>query len=70
MLKLYHCKDARSFRALWALEKFGLGLQLINMEFPPRAPLSGFPGLKSAGHGTHLYRRRRHLTNRQVFVST
>ena len=23
MIKLYHCKDARSFRVLWALEELG-----------------------------------------------
>ena len=35
LMKLYHCKDARSFRALWALEELGLDYELINMEFPP-----------------------------------
>ena len=40
-MKLYHCKDARSLRPLWALEELGLDYELINMPFPPRA---GFPG--------------------------
>lgn len=40
-MKLYHCKNARSLRALWALEELGLAYELINMPFPPR---SGFPG--------------------------
>ena len=43
-MKLYHCKDARSLRPLWALEELGLDYELINMPFPPRA---GFPGYLS-----------------------
>ncbi|XOV86539.1 MAG: glutathione S-transferase family protein [Pseudomonadota bacterium] len=41
MMKLYHCKDARSLRPLWTLEEMGLDYELINMPFPPRA---GYPG--------------------------
>lgn len=40
-MKLYHCRDARSLRALWALEELGLDYELINMPFPPRV---GYPG--------------------------
>lgn len=36
MIKLYHCKDARSFRALWMLEECGLDYQLEVLPFPPR----------------------------------
>ncbi len=36
MIRLYHCADARSFRALWALEELGLEYELIVMPFPPR----------------------------------
>ena len=36
MIELYHCKDARSFRALWALEELGLPYKLHTMRFPPR----------------------------------
>lgn len=36
MLKLYHCKGARSLRALWALEEMGLPYELVSMQFPPR----------------------------------
>jgi glutathione S-transferase len=40
-MKLWHCKDARSFRALWTLEELaieGLGLDytLEKLPFPPR----------------------------------
>jgi glutathione S-transferase len=28
MLTLWHCADARSFRALWALEELGLPYEL------------------------------------------
>lgn len=36
MIILYHCRDARSFRALWALEECGLDYDLKLMPFPPR----------------------------------
>lgn len=37
MIKLWHCDDARSFRALWSLEELGLDYELIVLPFPPRA---------------------------------
>ena len=36
MIELYHCPDARSFRALWALEELGLEYRLHLLPFPPR----------------------------------
>ena len=48
-MKLYHCKDARSFRALWALEELGLDYELTNMEFPPRATYPGYLDLNPLG---------------------
>ncbi|RYY27130.1 MAG: glutathione S-transferase family protein [Sphingomonadales bacterium] len=36
MIELYHCHDARSFRALWALEEMGLDYRLHMLPFPPR----------------------------------
>lgn len=36
MIELYHCVDARSFRALWALEEMGLEYKLHMLPFPPR----------------------------------
>ncbi|MBX3564045.1 MAG: glutathione S-transferase family protein [Sphingomonas sp.] len=35
-MELYHCMDARSFRALWALEEMGLPYRLHMLPFPPR----------------------------------
>ena len=37
MIDLYHCRDARSFRALWALEEMGLSYALHTLPFPPRS---------------------------------
>lgn len=37
MVTLYHCTDARSFRALWALEELGVPYDLKLLPFPPRA---------------------------------
>ena len=36
MITLYHCRDARSFRALWALEEAGVAYDLKTLPFPPR----------------------------------
>ena len=36
MITLYHCANARSFRALWALEEVGQPYELKLLPFPPR----------------------------------
>lgn len=36
VIELWHCPDARSFRALWALEELGLTYDLHLLPFPPR----------------------------------
>jgi glutathione S-transferase len=36
LIELYHSIDARSFRALWALEEMHLPYRLHVLEFPPR----------------------------------
>jgi glutathione S-transferase len=35
-MKLWHCKGARSLRALWALEEMGMDYELEILPFPPR----------------------------------
>ncbi|MFM5954301.1 MAG: glutathione S-transferase family protein [Novosphingobium sp.] len=48
-IHLYHCADARSFRALWALEELGLPYQLTLMPFPPRARFEGYRDINPLG---------------------
>lgn len=48
-MKLYHCKDSRSLRALWALEEMGLPYELENMTFPPRFTVPGYLDLNPMG---------------------
>ena len=48
-IRLYHCADARSFRALWALEELGLPYQLELMAFPPRATVAGYRDINPLG---------------------
>lgn len=48
-MKLYHCKNARSLRALWALEELGLDYELVNMAFPPRASYPGYLTINPLG---------------------
>jgi len=42
MIELYHCHNARSFRALWALEELGLPYKLHLLPFPPRVLASEY----------------------------
>lgn len=48
-IKLYHCRDARSFRALWALEELGLTYELEVMKFPPRVFREGYRDVNPLG---------------------
>jgi glutathione S-transferase len=48
-MKLYHCPDARSLRAVWALEEIGMEYELINMAFPPRVTYPGYLDLNPMG---------------------
>lgn len=49
MIELWHCKDARSLRALWALEELGLPYQLHLLTFPPRLSDPSFLGVNPLG---------------------
>lgn len=49
MIRLYHCVDARSFRALWALEELGLPYELELVPFPPRARVEGYRAINPLG---------------------
>ena len=49
MLTLYHCADARSFRALWALEELGLAYELKLLPFPPRVLQPDYLALNPLG---------------------
>lgn len=49
MIELYHCADARSFRALWALEELGLPYRLHILPFPPRVHQPDYLALNPLG---------------------
>jgi len=49
MMQLYHCSNARSFRALWALEELGLDHDLITLPFPPRHAAPDFLQVNALG---------------------
>jgi glutathione S-transferase len=49
MITLYHCRDARSFRALWALEEVGVAYELKLLPFPPRYRAREYLGLNPMG---------------------
>lgn len=48
-IRLYHCRDARSFRALWALEELELPYALELMRFPPRVFVEGYRDVNPLG---------------------
>lgn len=48
-MKLFHCKDARSIRPLWALEELGIDHELEVMAFPPRSRRPGYLDINSLG---------------------
>ncbi len=48
-IRLWHCRDARSFRALWALEELGLPYTLELVQFPPRATVEGYREINPLG---------------------
>lgn len=48
-MKLWHCVNARSFRALWTLEELGVDYQLEVLPFPPRVFKKDFLGINRLG---------------------
>jgi glutathione S-transferase len=48
-MKLWHCRDARSLRPLWALEEMGLAYDLIVLPFPPRVYQKDYLALNPLG---------------------
>ena len=48
-IRLFHCRDARSFRALWALEELELPYTLELMRFPPRVFVEGYRDVNPLG---------------------
>jgi glutathione S-transferase len=48
-MKLWHCRDARSLRPLWALKEMGLAYDLIILPFPPRVYQKDYLALNPLG---------------------
>ena len=48
-MKLYHCKNSRSVRPMWALEELGLSYDLVLMPFPPRSEYKGYLDINPLG---------------------
>jgi len=49
MITLYHCRDARSFRPLWALEELEIPYDLQLLPFPPRLKAREYLDLNPLG---------------------
>ena len=61
-MKLWHCQNARSFRALWALEEMGLDYELEVLPFPPRMFKKEFLGINPLGTIPYLVDGDTHMT--------
>lgn len=48
-IQLFHCRDSRSFRVLWALEELELPYGLELMRFPPRVFVEGYRDVNPLG---------------------
>jgi glutathione S-transferase len=48
-MKLYHSRDSRSLRPLWALEEMGLPYEWEDVKFPPRMFQKEFLGINALG---------------------
>ena len=48
-MKLYHCRNSRSVRPMWALEELGLSYDLVAMPFPPRFEYEGYLDINPLG---------------------
>lgn len=48
-IQLFHCRDSRSFRVLWALEELELPYGLELMQFPPRVFVEGYRDVNPLG---------------------
>ena len=61
-MKLWNCHDARSLRALWALEEMGLDYELEMMAFPPRFLHEGYMDVNVLGTVPYFVDGEHHLT--------
>jgi glutathione S-transferase len=62
MMKLWHCKDARSLRPLWTLEEMQLDYDLEVMPFPPRFQHPGYLEINVLGTVPYFVDGEHHMT--------
>lgn len=48
-MKIYHCKNSRSLRPIWALEELDVEAEVVTLAFPPRVRQTEFLELNPAG---------------------
>jgi glutathione S-transferase len=61
-MKLWHCRGARSLRALWALEEMGMEYELEIMPFPPRMFQEGYTDVNVLGTVPYFVDGETHMT--------
>lgn len=61
-MKLWHCHNSRSLRALWALEEMGFDYDLEVLQFPPRFFAKDFMGVNVLGTVPYFVDGDTHMT--------
>jgi glutathione S-transferase len=61
-MKIWHCKAARSLRAVWALEEMGLDYEIEVMPFPPRFLREGYTDVNVLGTVPYFVDGDAHMT--------
>lgn len=61
-IKIWHCKNARSLRALWALEEMGMEYEVVSMPFPPRFTQPEFLDINELGTIPYMIDGEVHMT--------
>lgn len=61
-IKLWHCHNSRSLRALWAMEEMGLDYELEVLPFPPRFFKKDYLDVNALGTVPYLVDGETHMT--------
>ncbi len=61
-MKLWHCHNSRSLRALWAMEEMGLDYELEVLPFPPRFFKKDYLDVNALGTVPYLVDGETHMT--------
>ena len=68
-IKLWHCHNARSLRALWALEEMQLSYELEVLPFPPRFLHKEYLSVNALGTVPYMLDGNTRMTESSAYLS-